>query len=423
MRITQRELDRYRAQLAARQSDARAYLLARLGAEAEGLPVAEARERTIEIMRDCLGVYGDQAQVLSAELFGEVCRAEGIDADAEMLDGLIDDDIMQEKVRYYARALDGDEPDWRGYEGSTADLAAYYVHRSALGNVIGNCDRSGVRYARVPTGRETCGFCFMLASRGFVYKSEESAAAGSHLHCDCVVVPGVDGETTIEGYDPDELRDRWHECMYALGGDGGLRMRFSELSEEDLAKVRGSTTGEKWERWRNQQVYREVERRDNDWVWRGKAPEPDYSANPRSAYGTLASKSPSFNPEDYRSENITNRGNEWRDLFAHDALANAGYRIQCRGHEDIDLVMGGRPWEVKSPADGASQRYVESNLRSAKRQFLKRGLSDASVVFNSLYRHEDDDWVRREIARRMRQHGIAVVIHVGRDGSVTRLEQ
>lgn len=66
-------------------------------------------------------------------------------------------------------------------------------------------------WARVPTGRETCGFCWMLASRGPVYKSASGAGAkitqqdalfktadGSfssedmnqwHAGCDCKVVP------------------------------------------------------------------------------------------------------------------------------------------------------------------------------------------------------------------------------------------
>lgn len=66
-------------------------------------------------------------------------------------------------------------------------------------------------WARVPTGRETCGFCWMLASRGPVYKSASGAGAkisqqdalfktadGSfssedmnqwHTGCDCKIVP------------------------------------------------------------------------------------------------------------------------------------------------------------------------------------------------------------------------------------------
>lgn len=128
-------------------------MLARLRSEARGLTVAEAREASIGIMQDCLSVYGDKAQALSAEMFDEICEAEGIDADpGEMFDDVIDSSRLAGKVHYYAgKLVDGD---WDGYAGSNADLAAYYVHRSALENMARNCYKNGVRYARVPTGRD-----------------------------------------------------------------------------------------------------------------------------------------------------------------------------------------------------------------------------------------------------------------------------
>ena len=144
MRITQRELDRYRSQIASRQDDARAYVLARLQSEARGMTVAEAREASIGIMKDCLAVYGDQAQALSAELFDEICEAEGIDAEpGAMFDDVVDESRLSEKVHYYAGKLQ--DGDWDGYAGSNADLAAYYVHRSAPQNIVRNCRRNGAK--------------------------------------------------------------------------------------------------------------------------------------------------------------------------------------------------------------------------------------------------------------------------------------
>lgn len=53
-----------------------------------------------------------------------------------------------------------------------------------------------VGWARVMTGRYSCGFCVMLASRGPVYTSAHHAGQSKpggrdkfHNHCDCVVVP------------------------------------------------------------------------------------------------------------------------------------------------------------------------------------------------------------------------------------------
>lgn len=88
------------------------------------------------------------------------------------------------------------------------------------------------RFARVPTGPETCPFCTMLASRGFVYWSEETAGKLDHYHphCDCRIVASFDSFevitgagakrrlslTTIEGYDPDEYFERYIDDL-ALG--------------------------------------------------------------------------------------------------------------------------------------------------------------------------------------------------------------
>lgn len=73
--------------------------------------------------------------------------------------------------------------------------------------------RSNVRYARVPSGGETCPFCMMLASRGAVYHTEESAgdAGHYHTHCRCRIVP-VWGDSGIEGYDPEEWYRKWQQA-------------------------------------------------------------------------------------------------------------------------------------------------------------------------------------------------------------------
>lgn len=104
-----------------------------------------------------------------------------------------------------------------------ARLARSQVSRRANETVSHNVKRdskSGVRFARVPMGIHTCDFCNMLASRGFVFWSKESAGDFSHWHadCRCKVVPGVPEiksywkngvhvtrgiDPTVEGYDPD----------------------------------------------------------------------------------------------------------------------------------------------------------------------------------------------------------------------------
>lgn len=120
-------------------------------------------------------------------------------------------------------------------------------------------DRYNVGYARIPDG-ESCDFCRMLGSRGFIYHSEETAGGGSmhgtefdsyHPYCNCqiavtfdravldywkhgthvtrgfgageVVSPGRDGSRELRDVDIDDLFDEYVETGKSYpGGSGGV---------------------------------------------------------------------------------------------------------------------------------------------------------------------------------------------------------
>lgn len=69
-----------------------------------------------------------------------------------------------------------------------------------------------IGYARVLGIGENCEFCLMLSSRGPVYRSRETAGAGFHDRCRCTVVPHFRG-TSIDGYDPDAVKDAWRRMV------------------------------------------------------------------------------------------------------------------------------------------------------------------------------------------------------------------
>lgn len=78
----------------------------------------------------------------------------------------------------------------------------YECMRSAGNSMFRNGanDTRHPKFARVPTGAETCDFCLMLASRGFVYSSEMSAGGVKldHYHAGCVLPDTVLGAIGVK---------------------------------------------------------------------------------------------------------------------------------------------------------------------------------------------------------------------------------
>lgn len=77
-----------------------------------------------------------------------------------------------------------------------------------------------VGWARVLTGRTSCGFCVMLASRGPVYSSAHHAGKGGaggrdkfHNNCDCMVVPVYKSTDWAGRREFEDLREFYHATM------------------------------------------------------------------------------------------------------------------------------------------------------------------------------------------------------------------
>lgn len=106
---------------------------------------------------------------------------------------------------------------------------------------MGNCetDPTRPRWARVPSGVNTCAFCAMLASRGFVYKTEETAGGlGNtyHPHCSCTPTPSWDGTPQLDGYDLKGYKKLYAAATSKLGDNLTGETRLHSL----LANIRNS---------------------------------------------------------------------------------------------------------------------------------------------------------------------------------------
>ena len=196
--------------------------------------VAECRDLVIQALATVMPTYTTMAAQASADFYdaarelvvGERMGAQAIsDYDMRKTEGA---------VRGFVRfVLDGRV---ETFNDQVLQRIDYEMKRSANMSVVenGRRDPKRVRYARVPTGAETCDFCLMLASRGFVYQSEGTAGAGhTHSSCDCRCVPGWDG-MEVEDYDPQAIYDRWQDAIDAKARERAER-KGTTVSEERAA--------------------------------------------------------------------------------------------------------------------------------------------------------------------------------------------
>lgn len=193
----------------------------------------------LDFMPDLIATYGSAAAGLAADRYDEL-RADSVATGAfraALADPLPDGQI-EAVTRWAIGPAFGDNADPSAALTMLTDATQRLVRQQARNTVDLNVrrDPAGATYARVPRGRTTCAFCLMLASRGPVYGSKNSAA-GNHYHtkCDCEAEPvwsGADMERLKEqsGYDPDDLYDQYatvHEAgMTGKETAAALRQAF-----------------------------------------------------------------------------------------------------------------------------------------------------------------------------------------------------
>lgn len=365
MRLSQRALSNYRNEVNAQAELASAYVRKSLDEYFRQNPnasTADGRRFAIELLKAALPNFTVAAETLAADFFDEVMEVERVAVDSQLYD-TTDYSVIEDKVRYFARKLNG--KDEEAFKREVVDATHYFVKRSAYENLVRNCDANKVRYARVPSGFETCAFCFMLASRGFVYHSEATARGlhGYHNHCDCCIVPGVKGRTRIEGYDPKGMHDRWRECA-------------------ETARLDPNTFDVEARR----AIMREVEMRDFHWLYTGEVPKVSYTSKkaeietlekrPHEAKTAEALSKIGFKCVLGGDSKKTGTDNKGRTLFD-------GYADNPTGIEFKTVL-------TSKNAYGAVKNYFENSL---KKKNLKR-----MVIDNTQSKYLSDSEIEKAIA-------------------------
>lgn len=379
----------YYAAVDAQKAEARRYVETSLRAFYDLNPDLSAEDfktYSVEILAQAMQRFGDQAAVVACQEYDSVAAELGYDVAPADIVNEFEPATVGRSVGYFMRNVT--PLNFDSFVAAMVSKANDHVARAANRTIAGNADRprdrkAGMRYARVPTGRETCGFCLMLASRGFVYATRRSAGDTGgmfnyyHDRCDCRVVAG-NSETRVEGYDPD-----WYLKVY-----------------EDARRTAGVTNSNT----ELNKVVNEINRRDREWMWGiDKAPKADYSLLSEGQFKDL---------KQYEVDT-------WNNLAAKHGIVAEVQPFDNDAKANIDAKINGRFYELKNPGDG--KHSMEDLIRKACRRWRKKGLESRPrvVICNSRATRSDVDALDSAIEN-CAKYGVGELLFVSRDYETVR---
>lgn len=213
--IPRRYIDNYTRSLEELSAGAQEALAERL-AQVDYSDMSRAADEIVGIMEETCSISADASAEIAAAFYNGMSQYQtGTPYEAAPVSAHLAEGTEKATRGIFQKAVDGDIP---SMTTQLLERADYEVKRAAGQTVLDNSitDPRKPRYARVPSGIETCDFCIMLASRGFVYRSAASAGELNHYHahCRCRIIPGFD-DVKVEGYDPDYYYKLWKEDTVA----------------------------------------------------------------------------------------------------------------------------------------------------------------------------------------------------------------
>lgn len=193
--------------------------------------IATARDEVIDILTSFSRVGAKLASRMSAQFY-DLIRERSI---GQKIGATTINTVIPEAIEGFVRADISNvvkTGTTKRFVNDVKNRIAYEINRSSGNTVVYNAtkDPYKVYWARVPSSGDACLFCIMLASRGAIYKSYESAGGEEHYHenCRCSIVPFFGGrlqetknggwivrnsKTSIENYDPDLYYDEYIEAL------------------------------------------------------------------------------------------------------------------------------------------------------------------------------------------------------------------
>ena len=167
-----------------------------------------------QVWESLLEKYGSASSELGAQMFEQWAARIDIDSPGVKRVRAVDPERARARLEW---ALSSKSP-----RENLMVLVDELVKQPARSTLAASADANGVKFARVPSGSETCAFCFMLASRGAVYLSEAKAGKMNKFHgkCDCQIVPVRGPQDYPEGYHPDAMYDDYARARDKVAPEG-----------------------------------------------------------------------------------------------------------------------------------------------------------------------------------------------------------
>lgn len=193
--------------------------------------------------------YGEAATELACQMYDAVAQASGVNVPAA-------EPAATATYGETARAVKGKMFDTVDPDAVAASVGRL-VKTAGVDTTMQNALRDGAEWAWVPSG-DTCAYCLMLASQGWVRASRDAIRNGhaEHIHnnCDCTFQVRFNNKTSVEGYDPDAPYDEYI-------GSGETRMeRLNAIRRKLYARDRDRINEQKREAYRRRKAQEAAEK-------------------------------------------------------------------------------------------------------------------------------------------------------------------
>lgn len=172
--------------------------------------------------------YGEGTAELAAEMYEAIAESQGV---------TVAPAVPAQTSSYgdVAKAINGSllqSPDGN----KLTQVVGRHVKLPGADTMLQNAIRDGAEFAWIPFG-DTCAFCITLASRGWQHISKKALKNGhaEHIHanCDCQYCVRFDGQSNVEGYDPDKYLKMYQDSEGNTPSDKIKNLR-KQLEDRDV---------------------------------------------------------------------------------------------------------------------------------------------------------------------------------------------